>query len=439
MANHNAGKRRSLGLAITTSLVLGNMVGSGVFLLPASLAPYGSYSLWGWGLSAVGAIMLAWVFSRLARRLPRAGGPYAYTHAGFGEFMGFLIAWGYWLCILASNAAIAVAMASYLAAFFPALSARPLLGALAALSAVWLLTVVNIIGVRTAGSVQLVTTILKLTPLLALAFFGALHFDPGVMAAATTDATPLAAVNTCAALTLWAFLGLESATIPADHVRDPEKTIPRATLLGTLIAAAFYIVCTTVVMGIVPTSALATSNAPFADAAQMLWGDWAGYFIAGAAVIACFGTLNGWILLQGQLPEAIAKDRLFPGFFARESRFATPALGLVVSSVLVSILIALNYTRGLVPLFTFIIQIATLSTLIPYLFCAMADMILGRREQQPRTKRIRDNSIAAGAFVFSLWAIAGTGQEAVYWGVLLLLAGVPLYVWQTGRKVRNNG
>lgn len=428
-----AGTQRSIGLVIATALVLGNMVGSGIFLLPASLAPYGIYSLWGWGFSTAGALLLAWVFSSLARRVSRAGGPYAYPREAFGDFAGFLIAWVYWLSILGTNAAIAVAFASYLVPFFPVLGANPLLGALAAIAATWFLTAVNIYGVHAAGRVQLVTVILKLSPLLALAVFGAFYFNPHVLASGHSTASPAHAVDTAAAFTMWAFLGLECATVPAGHVRDPERTIPRATLLGTVIAAAFYIASTTVVMGIIPSTSLAHSNAPFADAAKLLWGSWAGYLIAGAALVSCFGALNGWILMQGQLPQAVARDGLFPKTLGRESRFGTPTVALLVSSVLATLLILANYSHGLVAMFNIIILLTTFFTLVPYMFCAMAEIVLGRRHGRPAGKAWRNVLLACLAFAFALWAAAGTGQESIYWGGLLLLAGIPIYVWQTRR------
>ncbi|HSC46669.1 MAG TPA: amino acid permease [Gammaproteobacteria bacterium] len=433
-----ADNRRSLGLATTTSIVLGNMVGSGVFLLPASLAAYGIYSLWGWSFSTVGALLLAWVFSNLSRRLPKAGGPYAYPREAFGDFAGFQIAWIYWLSIVGTNAAIAVAFASYLVTFIPSLATSAVTGALAALTATWVLTGINILGVRAAGRLQLVTVILKLTPLFVLAVFGIAHFDPQVLMSGHPTEGPLSAVNSTAALTMWAFLGLECATVPADHVKDPEKTIPRATLLGTVIAGVFYIVCTTVVMGIIPSETLAHSNAPFADAARLLWGDWAGYLIAGAALVSCFGALNGWILMQGQLPQAVAHNGLFPKLLAKESKFGTPAVALVISSVFASVLILMSLGssfgglgQALVQMFNILILITTFFTLVPYMLCALAEIVLSRKQKRSSNMRLRDLALASGAFVFGLWAAAGTGKDSLYWGTLLLLAGLPIYVWQT--------
>jgi|SRR5215469_3745250 len=431
--------RRSLGLAITTSIVLGNMVGSGVFLLPASMAPYGAYSLLGWCVSTVGALLLAWVFSNLSRRLPKAGGPYAYPREAFGDFAGFQIAWIYWLSIVATNAAIAVAFASYLVKFMPSLSA-PVPGAIAAIAASWLLTGINILGVRAAGQLQFITVVLKLTPLLVLAIFGITHFDSAVFNSGHTSESPLSAVNSTAALAMWAFLGLECATVPADHVKNPEKTIPRATMLGTVIAGAFYIVCTSVVMGIIPADALAKSNAPFADAAQLLWGNWAGMLIAGAALVSCFGALNGWILMQGQLPQAVANDGLFPKVLAKQSKFGTPVTALVVSSIIATVLILMSLASGLgglgqalVQMFNILILITTFFTLVPYMLCALADIVLSRREKRASNVRMRDVVFASLAFVFGIWACYGTGKDSLFYGTLMLLAGLPIYVWQTSR------
>lgn len=420
--------RRSLGLTATTSLVIGNMVGSGIFLLPASLAAYGVYSLWGWVVSTAGALLLARVFSRLAQRTPLAGGPYAYPLEVFGDFAGFLLAWMYWISIAAAVAAIAVAFVSYLTALVPSLGTHRLAGAGAAIAASWLLTGVNILGVRVAGRLQIITVILKVSPLLLFALWGIFYFNPHLLVAGATVQSAPAAIDSSAALTMWAFLGLECATIPTDHVKDPERTIPRATLYGTGIAAVVYILCTTAVMGIIPAGSLIHSNAPFADAARLLWGGWAGDLIALAAIVSCFGALNGWILMSGQFPQAAARDNLFPKLLARELDRGTPAVGLIFSTVVATVLILMNYSsgRGLVATFNVIILIATFFTLVPYMLCSMAELLLGRRDEG----RTRNVVLASLAFAFSLWASAGAGRDCLYWGTLLMLAGLPLYAWQ---------
>ncbi len=417
---------------MATSLVVGNMIGSGVFLLPASLAAYGGISIIGWLVTSVGALLLALVFARLSSFMPAAGGPYAYTRRGFGDFAGFLVAWGYWISIWTSNAAISVAFVSYLTVFFPALATNGALAATVAIATIWLLSWINSAGVRNAAWVQLITTILKLVPLVVIAtlgllFFNVDHFRPFNVSGGSN----LSAVTATVALTLWAFLGLESATIPADDIRDPKRTIPRATILGTVVTALVYVLGTVAVMGIIPPEGLAASNAPYADAAREVWGSWAGYAVGAGAAISCFGALNGWILLQGQMPLAAARDGLFPKAFGRISPRGTPVVGIVMSSVLVTVLIGMNYTKGLVEQFNFIILLAALHTLVAYTLSSMGELMIFIRERERfKGQRLFGSSvIAVLAFLYSLWAIAGAGSEIVYWGILMLFAGVPVYVW----------
>ena len=424
--------KREIGLITATTLVLGNMIGSGVFLLPSSLAPYGGYSLIGWVISAIGALLLAGVFFRLAKRAPMAGGPYAYSREAFGDCIGFMVAWVYWIALVGGNATIAVAFASYMSAFIPALGAHPFYGALTAMAAVWVLIAVNIAGIRSAGTLQVVTTILKILPLLALALFGFTRFDPHLLAPGPHAGSPLSAINICVAATLFAFIGVECATIPAGHVRDPEKTIPRATLLGTAIAAALYIACTSVVLGLLPASELANSQAPFADAGRLLWGGWAGWLIAGAAAISCFGALNGWTLIAGQFPQAVAKDGLFPNFFAQESARGTPVPALLIAGVINSLMVLANYSRGMVAMFTFMVLLTTLGNVVCYLFCSMADVVLAHRSGRPVPAR--NLVLAFAAFGFCMWAVIGAGKDAVFWNFVLLALGIPLYAWQARNK-----
>jgi APA family basic amino acid/polyamine antiporter len=236
---------------------------------------------------------------------------------------------------------------------------------------------------------------------------------------------------------MWAFIGLESATVPADEVKDPERTIPRATILGTGITTLLYIVATVAIMGIIPAATLAESTSPFADAAGVAFGGGWDKVIALVALVSTFGALNGWIMLQGRVPLAAAEDGMFPAAFARvHGKRRTPVFGLVVSSALVSGLLLMNYTKGLADAFEFVILLATLTTLVPYAYSAAAQAYLWLVEReafQPR-KLVRDTVVALLAFAYSVWAIAGAGDDIVTKGFVLMLAGVPVYVgmrwWQ---------
>ena len=422
--------KRALGLWSATALVVGNMIGSGVFLLPASLAPYGQASLYGWALSATGALLLAGVFAYLARRYPIAGGPYAYARIAFGEFTGFIMAWSYWISVWCAVAAIAVAFAGSMAAVFPVLAA-PGCEAACALIVLWLGTAFNIAGVRTAGIAQLVITILKLLPLFVVIAVGAARLD----AQSFTPFNPsgqgwLSVTTITAALALWALQGMECATIPAEHVVDAEKTIPRATFIGVALAAVVTIAACTVVIGLVPLDRLAMSTAPFADAASRLWGAGAGVAMAAAMAVSCLGALNGWILVQGQVPYAAARDGLFPAYFAKVDERGTPRIGLVVGSALATVLVCANFTGSLVAVFTASILLATAAALLPYSFSAAAMLMLEMRAPRRSAWRLL---IAGSALIYGIWALAGTGAEALLWGAGLLLAAVPFYFYQRGR------
>lgn len=421
-----------LGLGACTALVVGNMIGSGIFLLPASLAAFGPISLAGWVVTSIGALVLAVIFGRLSRIVAKTGGPYAYTQAGYGEFAGFIIAWGYWIALWTGNAGVAVALAGYVGFLVPAVGNSEAYSLAVALIAIWTLTLVNVRGVQEAGLVQIVTTVLKLVPLVLIGTLGflwvdALNFSP----ANTSGKSDLAAISGAAALTLWAYLGLESATVPSGNVVEPEKTIPRATIIGVLIAAVVYIAVTTVAIGVVPSETLARSTAPLADVAREMWGVAGGVLIAIGAVISTFGTLNGFTLLCGQVPYGAALDHVFPDRMGQLSRYGTPANALVVSNLLASILVTMNFAKGLVGAFNTIILLAVMSSLLPYALCSLAELMIiargGRRMPGPALTKIA--VLGALGFIYSLWALYGAGAETVFLGFLLVLAGIPIHVW----------
>ncbi|MCG9096632.1 amino acid permease [Laribacter hongkongensis] len=429
-------KKQGLGLWMCIALVCGNMIGSGVFLLPSSLAPYGGLAIIGWVLTAIGAVLLALVFAGLSRSMPREGGPYGYTRDAFGDFAGFWIAWGYWIALWVGNAAIAVAFTSYLSGFFPVLASNHWAGGSTAIALVWCVTLINLRGVESTGRMAVITTIIKLLPLLAIATIGLLWFNPDNLVFNPGNKPVGDSISAVAALTLWAFLGMESASVPAGDVENPEKTIPRATIIGTLLAAVVYIGVTVAVMGVLPHDVLASSPAPMADAARVMWGDWAYAAVGLGAVVSCLGAINGWSLMPCHVSLAAARDGLFPRQFARLNGNRVPAWGLVVSSSLMTLLLVLNYSgsKGMVEIFNFIILLATMTTLLPYAFTAVAELMFMARGQMPATGAGRRIVIASLAFVYAVWALYGSGAETVLWGVILLMLGLPVYVWMAKEK-----
>ena len=330
---------RKLGFWMCLALVVGNVVGSGVYLLPASLAPLGRSVFAGWLVTAVGALALGVVFAALSRELRGNGGPYAATRAAFGPLAGFVVAWGYWVSIWVGNVTIATGAVSYTSALVPWIASVPGAAAVVTVAVVWLLTFVNCFGVRAVGWVQAVTTVLKSLPLVVVPLAVLLRLRPEWLTTlAAAPAITLDGTSAAATLALWAVVGFESGTVPADKVEDPARTIPRSTLAGTLISTLLCALACSAVMLVVPSDRLAVSNAPFADAARVLFGEGAAVAVAALAAVSAYGALNGWILLQGELPYQMAKDGVFPRAFARSSRRGAPVFALVSTSLLITLL-----------------------------------------------------------------------------------------------------
>ena len=432
---------KKLGVWMLTSLVVGNMVGSGVFLLPASLAKFGSITIFSWIATAIGAMFLALVFAKLSKMFPKTGGPYIYCKEGFGNFIGFQVAYNFWICKWAGSAAIATALTGYLSAFFPVLDHNNFYAFLVTAGAVWLFTLVNIIGVHLAGSFQLVFTVIKYIPLILAAVIGIFYVDFENLAYFNVSGkSNFAALSSGAMLTLWAFLGLESASIPADDVENPEKTIPRATIIGTSLAAIVYILCTIAIMGVVPMPELQDSAAPFADFAKKIFGPWGMYAMGAVAVVSCAGALNGWILVQGQIPMAAAKDQLFPKRFGKVSKGRSPVFGLVLSSILITLLLTLNFNKNLVDKFTIIISLATLAGIIAFLYTSVAEFVIYIKypEKAHKKKAAKKLTISGLAFLYTFWATASAGQEIVFYGSLLMFSSIPIYGWMEWQKYRKS-
>ncbi|MEU1290068.1 amino acid permease [Kitasatospora sp. NPDC005856] len=428
---------RRFGLVTATALVMGNIIGGGIFMIPAAVAPFGTVSLAAFGVLTVGAIALALVFGQLARRNPRTGGPYVYAREAFGDFAGFLSAWSYWITTWVSNAALAVAAVGYLDVLLPLHHSIPL-EITAALAFQWLPALANLAGTRYVGVVQLVSTVLKFIPLLLVSVGGLFFFDPKNLG--PFDATGhgwAGGMTAAAAILLYSYLGVESAAMSAGKVRDPERNVGRASVLGTTGAAVVYLLGTVAVFGTVAHQQLVHSTAPFSDAVDaMFGGTWGGTVIAVAALVSMTGALNGWTLLAAQAPYAAAKDGLFPAAFGKERR-GVPAFGVLVSVALASALTVLNFASGAKGAFDVLVLVTTFTATVPYLLSAAAQLywlVRGAGERVDRGRLVRDAVLGLGSFAFSLWLLAGAGYAAVYQGVLFLFAGILVYVWMAGRR-----
>ena len=429
---------KSLGLGACTAIVVGNMVGSGFYLSPSALAPYGLLAILSWIVMGAGAICLGLTFARLARIAPATGGPYAYSRMAFGDFAGFLVAWGYWISIWASLPAIAVAFTGSFIKLIPAFQGNRMAAIIITLAAMWLVVLMNLRGVKHAGVFAELTTYSKLVPFAAISIIGLAFIHPEHFSTLNPSGQSLLTASaTLAPLTMFAYLGLESATVPAGDVINPERTIPRSTILGVSIAAALYVFGTTVVLGVVPREDLVHSAAPFADAARLMWGPLAAACVSVAVMISSIGALNGWTLLMGQVPMAAAADDLFPAFFGAKSKQGVPAAGIVFSAALATglILIQASSASGFAAFYSLVVNLATMAAVVPYAFCALAAGLVAAHVRGTRPVP-RLSIVDVIGFAFSLFTIYGCGAEAVLYGLLLLLVGIPVFVWQ--QRVRLN-
>lgn len=423
---------KPIGLGISTALVAGTIIGSGIFTLPAALAAIGPISILGFVVSSIGAMLLALVFSYVARRFPAAGGPYAYAREGFGDFMGFQTVWNYWIGAWVGVAAISVSAVGYLGSLVPALSENRFAQIAVAVTLVMVLTYVATRGLAAGGSLSFVLMILKVVPLLIIGTVGFVAFDAANLGPANlTGSSTMTAIGAAVTLTLFAYIGVESASIPGQAVKNPTVTIPRATLIGTGLAAVVYLLSTVAVFGALPNAQLAASEAPFADAAEAMFGGWAGPAIAVVAVISCIGAMNGLILLAGQMPLAAAKEKLAPKAFGLTNKNAAPAVGLFISGGLAAVMTYFGFGEGgLVEVYTKLLLISTLATLLPYLMVAAAELryLIVDRQPGPAAGVGLKILVTSLSVLYSIWAMSQAGTEEVYLGFMLFLVGVPLFV-----------
>jgi APA family basic amino acid/polyamine antiporter len=433
----------SFGVGTATALIVGSIIGVGIFNLPSSLAGYGPITLVSMGLTTVGALALALLFAALSRRLPADGGPYAYARVGFGNGLGFANAWSYWITAWAGNAAIAVGWVLYVEEFVNKDHNR-LGSVLLVLVGLWLPALINLSGVKNMGAVQVVTTILKFA---ALAFMSTV----GLFYITRANYTPwnvsgesaISAIGGGMAIALFSYLGVEVAAVAAGKVRDPDRNIPRATILGTLATAVVYMLSLTAVFGILSNVQLQTSTAPFSDAVNVMFGGtgW-GKLMAVFVIISGIGALNGWTMICAEMPLAAAKDGLFPDQFKQISKAGVPAFGIVASTALASIAMAINYLgSGGATVFTTLVLMTGITAAIPYGFSALAQIKwrLADHRQLQGARFARDLTVAIVSLAFSIlfiWYSRNTGNSFwVYWAPFLLaggalLLGIPVYAAQ---------
>ena len=433
--------KKEISLFMATMLVCGNMIGSGVFMLPATLAQVSGplSTIIAWVLTTIGSILIAISFANLGSKYPSTGGAYQYTKEAFGEFAGFLSAWLYWNGSWIGNAAIIVAIASYSAAIIPALQ-NPVVSIIFTSAILWAVTILNIVGVKQAGKIQSFVTVFKIGFFALFIIVAFLNFDSINIMPLAPEGKGLSTVSLAATSTLWAFVGLESSTVTAGELKDPEKNVKKSTIYGLIIAAIIYILISVGSMGAMSNSELAMSGAPLTDILTRALGTNVGKMLTIAVVICILGTTIGWILSTARVSFAAGEDGVFPKFFGKLSpKYGTPVNSLIIGSVLVNLLLVMNYQKGMVSAFTFITILATLSFLPVYLLSVAAEMMIMFREEKNFSLKIflKKSIMPMIAFVYTIWTIYGSGAETVMWGFILMLIGIPFYIYNYHKNREN--
>lgn len=429
----NKNLKKDIGLFMATMLVCGNMIGSGVFMLPATLADVSGplATILAWILTTIGSVLVAISFANLGSKFPETGGAYQYVKEAFGEFAGFLSAWLYWNGSWIGNTAILVTLTSYSAAIFPFLN-KPIYSIIYSSVILWAVTILNIVGVKQAGKIQSFTTMFKIAFFTLFIIVAFLNFDKNNMLPLLPENKGLETVSLAATTTLWAFIGLESATVAAGEIKDPEKNVKRSTIYGLVISAIIYLAISIASMGAMPNENLAKSTAPLTDILTRALGSAVGIVISVIVVVSILGTTIGWILATARVSYAAGQDGVFPKIFGKISlKYNTPIYSLVISSILVNILLLTNYQKSTVSAFSFITILATLSYLPVYLLSVSAEIMIMLRSEKKMSigKFIGKSIVPLLAFIYTMWTIYGSGAETVMWGFILMLLGIPFYIY----------
>jgi APA family basic amino acid/polyamine antiporter len=438
-----AEKARALGLTSASGLVVGSIVGTGVFTMPAVLAGAGTMSLVVLAVIALGALILGVLFGQLTRRVPSSdGGLYAYARHEFGDFAGYLTGWCYWVQSWAGNAAIVSSWVFYVEALFSIKHPSAMTNWGIALLGLWVPAAVNLVGIKQMAWFQNLTVVLKFLPLLFVGVVGWFFVTSANFGPFNASGGSLySGIGIAAGVALFSFIGVEAAAITAKRVRNPERNVGRASVLGTAASAVLYLLASGAVMGLVAHSTLVRTGSPFVNAFQAIFvhGAWAGKLIAAVAVVSGLGALTSWTLLVTETSRAIAEDDLFPRPFAWSDRRQTAWFGILIGAILPSLLMLWSYTTSTgLTVFTYLVDLTVVTVAIPYFMSALAQLtfLVSRRRSVYGWRLARDLAVAVSSVLFSMWVTFASGYQVVYQAGVVLMAGLILYAFLNARRQR---
>lgn len=443
VSDRNGQKMHALGLTSATGLVIGSIVGTGVFTMPAVIAGAGTMGIAVLAVIAVGAMLLAVLFGQLTKRVPNSdGGLYAYSRHEFGDFAGYLVGWCYWIQSWAGNAAIVSSWVFYVDALFNLNNPSGMTNFGIAMVGLWIPAIINLAGVRQMAWFQNVTVVLKFLPLLFVGIVGWFFVQSANFGPFNASGGSLySGIGIAAGVALFSFIGVEAAAITAKRVHNPRRNVMRASMLGTAVSALLYVLVTAVVMGLVSHGALVKTGSPFVNAFQSMFPHeaWAGRFIAAVAVVSGIGALNGWTLIVTETSRAIAQDDMFPRAFAWSDKKGTAWFGILVGTALPSLLMLWRYATSTgLTVFTYLVDLTVVTVAIPYFMSAIAQLtfLVSRRRRVSGWALARDLAVAGASVLFSMWVTFASGYQVVYQALVVILAGLILYAFLNARRQR---
>jgi len=431
---------KGMGLIAAIALVVGNVMGSGIFLLVSSLSQECSpgSAIVGWIISGLGAILMGISFANLSKKIPKTGGPYEYIKKAYGDFTGFINGWlfwnSYWIAIIASL----VSATAYAAAFIPSLSENRLMAFLFTSAILWIFTYINIRGIKEAATFQTIVSTAVIILLIAFIIFMGQKYNPQNITPLFHKGEGFSSINIAVSITLWAFSGFEAASVSAGEIKNAKRNVKIATIIGVIISIIFYLACSFFAMGAIKPEVLSKADGNYINILSPYLGKKFTYVVVITEFVSILGTTFATILTTARMSYAAAKDNMFPKIFGKVSeKYHTPSASLIIAAVLGNILLAMNYTKSLSQLFTFMILLSNLSCLPIYALTSLADIKLWKREKgiYSKIQLIKYSIIPILGFLYAIWAIIGSGVESIIYCIILAVAGVPIYYYRKRKTV----
>lgn len=434
--------KRDLGLFATTAIIMGQMIGSGIYMTPQGLAELSNprAAILAMLITGAGTMLLALCFARLGEKMPVSGSAVVYTRKAFGDFPAFLVGWSYWCGCWIGNGAIILGGISYASYFLPVLSHSGLYQFIISVVIIWIYTLINIRGIREAGNINLILTAVKLLPLAVFIIVAIPNFNLSNLSTISSPKVDgFSVLPVAIAYSLWAFTGFEGASVNAGEVRDV-RTVRKATILGTGSVIFIYLLLILLSAGNMPQQELAASSSPFSDIIfKATGGYWAGGFISLGVCVSAFGCIGAWIISSARIAFSLGEQELFPKGFAKvHPKYQTPYFGLIANAILMSFIMFLGYITNRGGLYNFLVLLAVMSLLIFYTFGAASYIILIAKKSEPLNPFLfmKNSILGLTAFFYSVYTIYGSGAEVVMYGFLLMLIGMPFYIYV---QLKNSG